>query len=44
MTNLITAIEPSEKNPNYRDVYVQGKLAMTLPCATVEELSAKDIG
>jgi regulatory protein len=38
MTLLITAIEPSEKDPNYRDVYVQGKFAMTLPCATVEEL------
>ena len=38
MTLLITAIEPSKKDPNYRDVYVQGKLAMTLPFTTIEEL------
>ncbi len=38
MTHLITAIEPSEDDPNFRDIYVQGKLAMTLPNSTVEEL------
>tara|TARA_B100000959_G_C14915315_1_gene597032 strand:- start:338 stop:985 length:648 start_codon:yes stop_codon:yes gene_type:complete len=38
MTHFITAIEPSKNDPNYRDIYVQGKLAMTLSFATVEEL------
>ncbi|MBC8200885.1 MAG: regulatory protein RecX [Planctomycetes bacterium] len=38
MTHLITSIEPSEKDPNARDIYVQGKFAMTVPCATIEEL------
>jgi SOS response regulatory protein OraA/RecX len=38
MTHHITSIEPSEKDPNARDIYVQGKFAMTLPCATIEEL------
>ncbi len=38
MTHLITAIEPSEDDPNFRDIYVQGKLAMRLPYSTVEEL------
>jgi regulatory protein len=38
MTYLITAIEPSEDDPNLREIYVQGKLAMTLPCAMVEQL------
>jgi|TARA_B100000315_G_C14342462_1_gene480227 regulatory protein len=39
MTYLITAIEPSKDDPNFRDIYVQGKLAMTLPFSTVEELN-----
>jgi regulatory protein len=39
MTHLITAIEPSKEDPNFRDIYVQGKLAMTLPFSTVEELN-----
>jgi regulatory protein len=38
MTHLITAIEPSEDDPNFRDIFVQGKLAMRLPYSTVEEL------
>ena len=38
MTYLITAIEPSEDDPNLREIYVQGKLAMTLPCTMVEQL------
>ena len=38
MTQLITAIEPTDDDPNFRDIYVQGKLAFTLPCSTVEEL------
>ncbi len=38
MTHLITAIEPSEEDPNFRDIYVQGKFAMTLSISAVEEL------
>lgn len=38
MTQLITAIEPSGDDPNFRDIYVQGKLAMTLSFSMVETL------
>ncbi|MBT4523290.1 MAG: regulatory protein RecX [Phycisphaerae bacterium] len=38
MTDLITAIEPCEEDPNFRDIFVQGKLAMTLTLAMVEQL------
>jgi regulatory protein len=38
MTHLITAIEPSEDDPNMRDIYVQDKFAMTLTMSMVEEL------
>lgn len=38
MTHLITAIEPSENDPNVRDVFVQGKFAMSLSLSMIEEL------
>lgn len=38
MTQRITAIEPSNDDTNLRDIYVQGKFAMTLSLAMVETL------
>jgi len=38
MTHLITAIEPTDNDPNMRDIYVQNKFAMSLSVSMIEEL------
>lgn len=38
MTSTITSISPSKHNPNMRDIYVDEKLAMTLPASIILQL------